>query len=280
MSAAIYLRQHDAAYMLVDAASYRRDGIVVSFGDKCIAIPELHCAFTTFGPANWAVALEVGCRSRFCSFDDLLAGIEDFARLTFEQFESTITVNPSTTCELWMMGWSAARGHVEAFQLAMCNNAEWEKWKAEAPGLETSRQPFRCEPFTVHVASNPCPTTREILDADLPSIGVADNIDPETDLLHLMEIQRRVLFEGDHYCVGGYALLTRVDAHGVTQRRIHEWTEDKVGELITPKPIDWSRWRAARLAEQAISAAPAGMSKLKRDMLARKAAKGRLKVVA
>lgn len=264
MSAAIYLRRREAAYLLTDAASYRRDGTMVSFDDKCIAIPELHCAFTTFGPANWTDLIAAECRARFRSYDDLLDGIAAFSRLLFYEHAATITVNPSTTCELWMMGWSAARAQVVAFELAMCSDAEWEKWQALAPGLE--RAPFRAEAFTVHIVANPVPTTQQIVEARLPSIADADEIDPELDLLHLMEIQRRVRFDGDCFCVGGYALLTRVDGGGVTQRRIHEWPEDCVGEKITPQPIEWFRWRAEREADKPLS-------KLKLDMLARRAAK-------
>jgi hypothetical protein len=60
---------------------------------------------------------------------------------------------------------------------------------------------------------------------------------------------------------------------------VHEWPEDRVESVITPRAIDWVRWRAARLSAKAIATAPAGTSKLKRDMMARKAAKGTLRLV-
>ena len=41
-----------------------------------------------------------------------------------------------------------------------------------------------------------------------------------------------------HY-VGGNALLTTIDKTGMTQRVVHRWTEDHVGEVIKPKAIDW-----------------------------------------
>jgi hypothetical protein len=40
--------------------------------------------------------------------------------------------------------------------------------------------------------------------------------------------------------------LTSIDASGVSQRRLHTWKEDKVGEMIKPLPIDWVAWRAER----------------------------------
>jgi hypothetical protein len=61
-------------------------------------------------------------------------------------------------------------------------------------------------------------------------------------------IQRRMPFDkvAGAYCIGGYAVLTTVDSHRVRQRRIHQWKEDTVGELIKPLPIDWLKWRAER----------------------------------
>jgi hypothetical protein len=41
-------------------------------------------------------------------------------------------------------------------------------------------------------------------------------------------------------------VLTSIDASGVTQKTLHVWEEDVVGDQITPLPIDWKVWRAAR----------------------------------
>jgi hypothetical protein len=69
---------------------------------------------------------------------------------------------------------------------------------------------------------------------------------PDIDLLHLMEIARHEEIQGCHW-VGGKAVLTSIDSSGVTQNTLHVWEEDMVGDLITPLPIDWKAWRAARL---------------------------------
>jgi hypothetical protein len=50
-----------------------------------------------------------------------------------------------------------------------------------------------------------------------------------------MEVQRRTTFNGRAHKVGGYAQLTTVDRRGVSQQRLHEWTDDHVGALISPR---------------------------------------------
>jgi hypothetical protein len=72
-----------------------------------------------------------------------------------------------------------------------------------------------------------------------------NEMQPELDLLHLMEIARHEEIEGHHW-VGGEAVLTSIDASGVTQKTLHVWEEDEVGDPITPLPIDWTAWRVAR----------------------------------
>jgi hypothetical protein len=55
----------------------------------------------------------------------------------------------------------------------------------------------------------------------------------------------------------------------ITSRILHRWP-DEIGEKITPEPIDWSKWRAAR--------APAiPLSRLQRERMEKKARKGTLR---
>ena len=43
---------------------------------------------------------------------------------------------------------------------------------------------------------------------------------------------------------GGSAFMTTtVSEMGITQRVVHRWPEDKVGEVIVPQEIDWAAWR-------------------------------------
>ena len=90
----------------------------------------------------------------------------------------------------------------------------------------------------------------------------SDEYDPELDLLHVTEVARQERIENAHW-VGGKILLTSIDAKGITQRVVHHYAQDRVGEAVQPEPVtDWAAWRAAREK-------PAG-SWLKRQVAERK----------
>jgi hypothetical protein len=101
--------------------------------------------------------------------------------------------------------------------------------------------------------------------------------------LAVLELQRRqkhqaVEESAAEHIVGGLAQLTTVAKDGATSRIMQRWP-DAIGERITPAPIDWSAWRAERVKAAVNSIAPDGMSKLKRQMLGKKIAKGKLRAV-
>ena len=75
-------------------------------------------------------------------------------------------------------------------------------------------------------------------------------------------------------------MLTSIDRNGITQRVVHRWEEDVIGQVVTPKPIhDWKAWREAKLAAKAKAVLPDGLSRLQRERLEKKLKKGKLKVV-
>jgi hypothetical protein len=267
MSAAVYLRQRDAAWMLTDAAVYFADGVIHSFEDKTEIIDEAHCALTMLGPYDWGPAMAEAIRDHFRSYDEVRDGIEPVARRVFANLADEIRWK-TKTCELWIVGWSQAQGRPEAFTLTMCDDAEWEIWKQRAPGIEEERAPFVPDVQVVAINANPAPTAQQFFEARFPTCDPEQYV-PERDMLHMLEIQRRTRLEHQQWpwLVGGHATLTRVDHLGVTQRVIHTWDEDRVGERIQPKPItNWAGWRAALVAGRPLS-------RLKLDQIARKQAK-------
>jgi hypothetical protein len=247
MSALVWLPQRSACHILVDAASYFESGIVADLIDKCRAIPELHCAMTTLGPVGWQQIIFDAIREGgFSSFDDLVTGFESLMVEVFEYHQESVSSLPCVATEVWIAGWSQRRQRPEGYTIWLEDRAEFEKRRlSESTG---DRNPFEIRPLSnVAVHVNPTPTGEALANAFFRS-GVLDTevLIPEVDLLHIMEIQRHWPFDDGKYKIGGYALLTSIDESGVTQRRIQEWPEDKVGELIRPKPIDWVRWRADR----------------------------------
>ena len=125
-------------------------------------------------------------------------------------------------------------------------------------------------------AGTPLPGDDLIAAAGFKVPDEEDDLDPEVDLLHVMEIQRHEKIEG-HYWVGGKALLTSIDRHGITQRVVHHWIEDQVGQPFMPRPIEWKAWREARQRIKVVSIVPDGLSLLQRRRMEKKARKGTLR---
>lgn len=255
MSAAIMLRQRDNIHLLVDAASYYSDGIVAGFIDKCCALPEIRCAVTTLGASNWAPIIFDAIRQNFTSFDDVKAWIGPLLERLYGQYADTIC-EPGmwAAADVWVTGWSDEIDGPDGFTISMDGPAEWASHHENNPH---ARHPFVVDTLaSLGLNLHPCPTAHQFFEAWRPaSLPEPENIVPELDLLQIMEMQRRIpcRFNG-HPIVGGYAVLTTVDRNGVSQRRIHTWTEDEPGELIKPPPIDWKRWRSERERDVSTSA--------------------------
>jgi hypothetical protein len=86
--------------------------------------------------------------------------------------------------------------------------------------------------------------------------------DPESKLLRLLEIQRRMQAADGNYYVGGLATLTIATADGISQRVVHRWPEDQPGQKIAPCPIDWTVWMVEREGVDV-----AGLSRLKQERM-------------
>jgi hypothetical protein len=96
--------------------------------------------------------------------------------------------------------------------------------------------------------------------------------DAVKDGLRILNAQRELRIsvlpsEPPVHVVGGLAMVSTVTRTDVTQRVVHRWAEDCIGELITPtRPAD--------------VVPPVGMSKLQRDMWQRKQRKAQRRVGA
>jgi hypothetical protein len=123
MSAGILLRQLESACILTDAAGYYGNGKVAQFADKCLPLPELHCAFTTFGAIKWHDIITIGIReSGFASFDSMKAGIAPLMRELFDYHCDDVTTSTEpgeNGTEAWFIGWSTEREAPDAFVVRM-----------------------------------------------------------------------------------------------------------------------------------------------------------------
>lgn len=269
MSAILVLRQRDAVHMMTDGAAYEQSGIMHSVDlKKCFAMPEISAAVACTGPATISGYFGYRLQEVFDSFDDLVATGNERLPGLFQEYADAMRDGDAFST-LYLIGWHAGAARPAAYAMDMWTDGSSRiKQVLENGAAAGTPPPERFKLLEQLVAGTPIPPAENLAVAGWKVADDINRMDPEIDLLHLMEVQRHEEIEGHHW-VGGNALLTSVDRHGVSQRIVHTWSEDLVGRTIEPRPIiDWKAWRAARTP-----AAPEGMSRLRRQMLERKTRK-------
>lgn len=268
------LRQSNSVHLMTDAAAY--DGITAELHSvdlaKCLAIPRLHLAISCNGPALLGHHLSKVIEAEFSSFDDLIARGAEVLPQVFQEFASKHR-NGDAFSTLYVIGWhrhATPRPAAYIMNLWTDNSAALSVVLDQSKGSESFHR-FKFEEQLL--SGTPLPGDDLIQAACLRIPEDVNDMRPEIDLLHLMEIQRHEPIRG-HYWIGGKALLTSIDVGGVKQRIVHEWNEDVVGKPISPLPInDWKAWRVARIFGAAIT----GLSRLQRQRMEKKARKGTLR---
>jgi hypothetical protein len=232
---------------MTDAAAYDGETGELHSVDlvKCIALPELHLAIACTGPALLGHYLAGRIEGEFDTFDDFVGRGEVLLPGMFEDYAYD-NCGGDALSNFYVGGWHR---HATPRPAAYCMNLWTDDCSRLAQVTENSSTDGRYQRFKfeeVALAGTPIPGSDLITAAGLRIPADVNEIRPDLDLLHLIEVARHEKIEGHHW-VGGKAVLTSIDASCVTQTTIHVWEEDVVGDPITPLPIDWAAWRAARL---------------------------------
>jgi hypothetical protein len=271
-------KRRNAVHVMVDGVSYDKSGIIVEKTQKCIALPTLHMAMTVMGPVHADLVMASHLSKRFTSFDDLIDGVEDYLPAIFELNLGLLSESGIPDSRVYFAGWSEKQRAPLAYSMN-CIPPESEAYWRAARGRESAvygaanviddgDEPFKlidlreatgsaaiCNPpWAEHLSMAECGMQFDAEPAEIP-----DLMNPELDLLTIMEMQRRrkvPLRPGETaaHWVGGFALLTSITEAGISQRIVQRWPEDRIGQLINPKPIYWKAWRAARAREIAKAA--------------------------
>jgi hypothetical protein len=246
MTAIFALRQRDSVHLITDGAVY--DGVTgelhaVDFV-KCVDFPDMKMAIACTGPALLGRYLGERMEDEFDSFDDLVTRGEVLLPDMFLEYAEE-NRNADALSTLYVIGWHR---HATLRPAAYCMNLWTDDCTLlnqvlENSSADSSAQRFKFEELLL--AGTPIPGCDLMEAAGFTIPSDVNDTRPEFDLLHLMEIARHEEIEGHHW-VGGEAVLTSINESGVTQKTLHIWEEDVVGDPITPLPIDWAAWRAAR----------------------------------
>lgn len=246
MTAINIVRQEKAVHIISDGAWYAPDGFMKGFATKVFPLPNMPAVIAVRGSEIWLGMLGVLLGRHFETFDDLVAGIEDVLPSIYEQFTDIAVASGSPDFELYIAGISKARGRSESY-LIVSN-------ESEVPEGCMSPEAFRLTDLP-DITSAPFPGNDLLAEANFETDQAFHRDRIERDGLHLLEIQRRMTFAPvsgapEGFYVGGFAQLTTVSEDGVKQRIIHRFESDRVGEMLSPEPIDWAARAPAPMTRQ------------------------------
>jgi hypothetical protein len=243
MSAINVIVKPEAVHMLTDALFYK-DGVPQDIDlKKAHPIAGMRAAIAATGPAMLGFYLLCFIEEEFSSFDDLVANGSDRIKELFFQHVRTYRVRDDVATVV-LIGWHERENRPACYSIDLTTGGEKQKWVRR--NRHSSDEDW-CRDLTEQpLMAMPCPTLDEFTAAGFRFGADLEQRSPESVLMHIMEIQRRMRSIDGHYCVGGHAVATTVSEMGVTQRIVHTWPEDKVGEPIAPREIDWAAWRRER----------------------------------
>ncbi len=265
--------RHRCVHVMTDAAAYDDDGILLSIGDKSYPMPHWPGVVATRGSAIGGALIAWSLSSLFQNFDDAVDRIAEELPAIVDMFNLA-----KHHVELIFAGWSSRREMPEAYVIEttakLPRNFTEEQRAGIAKGTNIVPGEMNLTKLS-DVIQGPCLSPAIVLQSGFERFDV--NRDPEAAIEALrftIECQRHDVNPDGRCYVGGFAAVTTVTQNSITQRVLHRWEEDQIGQHIKPLPIDWQAWKAARS-----SMIPAGLSRLQRERMEKKARKGTLRAV-
>jgi hypothetical protein len=269
--------QHKQILVLSDGASYLPDGQLIGTASKVYPVPSWPGIVAGRGPTLAPALLGQHLALAFPTWDLMVQFAADALP---SMVEACAVMMQSGTIELVLAGWSQERNRPETYLIRCDDELPPGSTQADVDALIASGGIYPgafelCELPAVVCGPMIRPEARQATGYS----GIADHGSSTAALADMrlaLETQRHdpsLAF----CCVGGFALLTTITPDRVNQEIVHRWPEDQIGQLIEPTPItDWKTWRTA-LAIESAGGIPAGTSRMKREMIERKARKGTLR---
>lgn len=223
MSAVIILENPKGAAIYTDAAMYDASGILVGLTSKATIVAGGKLAVMGRGNAAFSLFVAQALERLDIGVDDLETLLHPIIERGYELFQERYRdVIQRDRNEIFVVGWSVRD-----------RKAKIAQWSTYAPA-GTPR-------FSIVenvLAPPPSPKGQQRLRLVLPNPEAALKRMDDHFGMTLMKVLRLDTgtapgCEGQ-YLVGGHVLRTDVTSSGITQRVIHEWPEDRVGERIRP----------------------------------------------
>lgn len=262
MTAINILPLHDAVYLFSDGANYDRDGVLQAVTSKTYIMSGISTAMMCSGRAIIVPYLAHHLTRGVKDFDELratitdrLPGFDDHLTKLFGEDDYSPT-DGKQGFRLFFAGWSPQHNRPGAFVISNSTKDE------ENP------------PYSVIDADRGKMAPGVTLEECALGYGGPPRITPETIenvALTTLELQRHQLEEDGSSRVGGHVEFVTVQRDRIETRILKRWSEDQVGEIMRPAPIDWDQWRR----DHPVNDPCAGMSRLQREMYLKKQKKRR-----
>lgn len=226
MTAINTLANTTGAYMMTDTACYdARLGHITSFPSKAATFPHLSMVVATTGSIENGEYLKSQMR-QFSSYADVKTGLSEMIREAWEDGSLDMGDDRFSHVRMFVAGWCKTErcGEIHAVST---------KEEAIAP------VPFALVKAAVLSSPGSMPANMLTSKGYLNPNGSLSVSDPAKFLTDTIKYQRQQPWpvpgrsDQTKYIVGGSAVLTTVNAGGITQRVVHHWN-DCSGEMIHP----------------------------------------------
>lgn len=258
MSALNIVKQHNEIHVVTDGCHYDNDGNILSFGPK--AWPIAH--FPGFVAVVGRTVAGPLFATTICQFatnvDELFDGAEDIVRTLDATFADLLGDGLGQAA---IGGWSDER---QQMRIAFITGGAC-RHTAPYTMTEYHGDQILCSP----------PLTPDLQNKMFGGMfsSIQEALPAENFAKKQITAQRQMTFKlpsgREGHGIGGFAQLLTVTRDSVSTKIVARFP-DEAGGHLEPEPIDWATFRRE-------SDATAGMSKLKRDMLMKKMAKGKLR---
>lgn len=223
MTVTNYMQVNERGVLMMDGASIDETGRVVGLAPKGLHIPEWGGFIAGSGNVDVARAISQLVIPEFAGIDDLAENGEAGFRTARE---TMVEQHPEAFGSPWhviVAAWSDAKQRTRAVYFGSNDDiyfeADFGHWV----------QPF------------PADDEWRAFLASLSATGGPASFGPITHGMPLIESQRRRpmgdsddgFADGQHF-IGGSVQVTEIGRDGVTQRIVHTWHEDEIGERIRP----------------------------------------------
>ncbi|MBX3537679.1 MAG: hypothetical protein KF735_08580 [Chelatococcus sp.] len=238
MSAVNIVVSSQRGWLLSDTSVYNASGTVLGFVPKVFPVARWKGVIAVRGNL-WGLDAAHALAEQFSSVEEYLAESAPELKRQHEAADARGELIGQSTIEITVLAWSEAADRTAAYVLS-------------SPSPLLDKPPYQWESVLDDDGEgfSLAPSLSIAQDWHLHRRGVEpgedwspERFDPVAHGIPLLEEQRRSLtdprvFPKQFYVVGGHILVSEVTRAGVSQSVIHEWQEDRVGELIRPAAFE------------------------------------------